>query len=99
MELVEFRPAISRNARARNLRSPEVVARELIMFAAAAGVSAFTYIGKLPMVVKPDDDPKRVASRHERELRKIARWIERRSGSDRRMTDREDGSERRKSVA
>jgi hypothetical protein len=69
------------------------------MFAAAAGVSAFTYVGKVPMVAKPDDDPKAVASRHGREIRKIARWLERRSGTDRRKVDRRDGSERRQAVA
>ena len=98
MELVEFCPARSRNARARTFRSPEVVARELVLFATAAGITVFTHIGRIPMVVKPGEDKHSVLKRYEREARSLKMWIERRSGTDRRKVDRRDGTERRRSV-
>lgn len=99
MEVVEFCPARCRNARARKFRSPEVVARELVIFATTAGITAFTHVGKIPMFVKPGEDRQSVVRRYEREARSMKVWLERRNGTDRRKIDRHDGSERRKVVA
>jgi hypothetical protein len=99
LELVEFRPARSRNARPRVFKSAEVVARELLMFAADAEVTAYTNIGKFAMLVRPGDDLREVISRHQREVRKLNRWnVNRRITPDRRRFKRIDSPERRQSV-
>lgn len=99
LELVEFRPARCMNAKKLVYRSPEVVVRELVQFAENAESSVFTHIGKVPILVKPGEALCSVTRRYHREVRSMKRWMERRSGSDRRQYARDDGRERRNKSA